>query len=80
MCARHGICFSIHRYSTRSTSSTTANAPDIVTSTMDFGDSHADDEAAACDTLCDEDIDHSSKVTCDGGPVFRLFLLGGGYC
>ena len=47
---------------------------------MDFGDSHTDDEAAACDTLCDEDIDNSSKETCDGGPVFRPFLLGGGYC
>ena len=47
---------------------------------MDFGDSHTDDGAAARDTLCDEDIDNSSKETCDGGPVFRLFLLGGGYC
>ena len=69
-----------HRYSSRSTSSTTANAPDIITSTMHIRGRHNDDEAAACDPLCDEHIDHSSKETCDGGPVFRPFLLGTGYC
>ena len=68
------------RYSLRSTSSTTVNAPDIVTSTVDFRDSHTDDEAAACDISCDEHIDHSSKGARDVGPVFRPFLLGTGYC
>ena len=69
-----------HQYSSWSTSSTTANAPDIVTSTVDVRDSRTENEAAVCDTLCDEDIDHSSKEICDGGPVFRPFLLGTGYC
>ena len=74
------MCLSGHRYSLRSTSSTTVNAPDIVTSTVDFRDSHTDDEAAACDISCDEHIDHSSKGARDVGPIFRPFLLGTGYC
>ena len=74
------MCLSGHRYSLRSTSSTTVNAPYIVTSTVDLRDSHTDDEAAACDTACDEHIDHSSKGARDVGPVFRPFLLGTGYC
>ena len=69
-----------HRYLVRSTSSTTVNAPDIVTSTVDLRDRRTDDEAAACDISCDEHIDHSSKGARDVGPVFRPFLLGTGYC
>ena len=69
-----------HLYSLRSTSSTTVNAPDIVTSTVDLRDSYTDDKAAACDISCDEHIDHSSKGARDVGPVFRPFLLGTGYC
>ena len=74
------MCLSGHRYSFRSFSSTTVNAPDIVPSTVDLRDSHTDDEAAACDTACDEHIEHSSKGARDEGPVFRLFLPGTGYC
>ena len=68
------------RYSLRSTSSTTVNAPDIVTSTVDLRDSRTGDEAVACDIACDKHIDHSSKRARDVGPVFRPFLLGTGYC
>ena len=65
----------------RSTSSTTANAPDIVTSAMDFENSHTNDEAAACDISCAEHIEHSSNDTCVAEvPAFRPFLLGTGYC
>ena len=65
----------------RSTSSTTTvNAPDVVTSTVDFEDSHTDDEAVACDISCEENVANSSNGTCVVGPVFRPFLLGTGYC
>ena len=66
----------------RSTSSLkTANAADIVTSTVDFEDSHTNDRTTACDISCDDDIEHSSNGTGVAEmPAFRPFLLGTGYC
>ena len=81
VCMPWSMGLSGHLYSLRSTSSTIANTPDIVTSTGDFEDSHTGDEATACDISCDEHmLPVSSNGTYDEAPAFRPFLLETGYC